>query len=102
MVAAHYGYLVMKIPFPIGVVKIHGDCNADVSALEKLQALAAQHEATARPGSRDQEPSSSCQCGSSLAPCMQPSGNEDIPMKNIQIGADAAQTTRIVGDLDSK
>jgi hypothetical protein len=33
---------------------------------------------------------------------MQPSGKEDVPVKTVQIGADAAQTTRITGDLDSK
>jgi hypothetical protein len=33
---------------------------------------------------------------------MQPFGKEDVPMKTVQIGADATQTTRIVGDLDSK
>jgi hypothetical protein len=33
---------------------------------------------------------------------VQPSSKEDIPMKTIQIKVDAAQTTRITGDLDSK
>jgi hypothetical protein len=33
---------------------------------------------------------------------MQLSIGEDVPTKTIQIGADAAQTTRISGDLDSK
>jgi hypothetical protein len=40
MVVAHYGYLVLKMPSPNGVVKIHGDRDAGVSALKKLQALA--------------------------------------------------------------
>jgi hypothetical protein len=33
---------------------------------------------------------------------MQPFGKEDVPRKTVQIGAYAAQTTRIAGDLDSK
>jgi hypothetical protein len=33
---------------------------------------------------------------------VQPSSNEDVPVKTVRIGTDAAQTTRIVGDLDSK
>jgi hypothetical protein len=36
MAVAHYGYLVLKIPSPNGVLKIHGDRNAGDSALEKL------------------------------------------------------------------
>jgi hypothetical protein len=41
MVVAHYGYLVLKMPSPNGVLKIRGDHVVGVSALEKLQALAA-------------------------------------------------------------
>jgi hypothetical protein len=40
MTVAHYGYLVLKMPSPNGVLKIRGDREADISALEKLQALA--------------------------------------------------------------
>jgi hypothetical protein len=36
MAVAHYGYLVLKMPSPNGVLKIHGDRDAGVSALEKL------------------------------------------------------------------
>jgi hypothetical protein len=36
MMVTHYGYLVLKIPSPNGVLKIHGDRDAGVSALEKL------------------------------------------------------------------
>jgi hypothetical protein len=90
------------MPSPNGVLKIHGDRDAGVSTLEKLQVLAVQHEAATESGSPDLVPSSSCQCGSSSAPRVQPSGKEDVPVKTVQIGADAAQTTRIVGDLDSK
>jgi hypothetical protein len=102
MAVVHYGYLVLKMSSPNGVLRIRGDCNAGVSTLEKLQALAAQHETAARPSCWDHEPSSSRQHGLSSAPHVQPSGSKDVPVKTIQIGMDAAQTTRIVGDLDSK
>jgi hypothetical protein len=36
MIVAHYGYLVLKISSPNDVLKIHRDCNAGVSVLEKL------------------------------------------------------------------
>jgi hypothetical protein len=58
MVVAHYGYLVLKLTSPNGVLKIRGDREAGVSALEKLQALAAQHEAAAELGSSNLAPSS--------------------------------------------
>jgi hypothetical protein len=41
MTVAHYGYLVLKMPSSNGVLRIRGGRNAGVSALEKLQALAA-------------------------------------------------------------
>jgi hypothetical protein len=83
MSVAHYGYLVLKMPSPNSVLKISGDREASVSALEKLQALAAQHEAAGAPGSPDLAPLSSFQRGSSSAPHMQPSGKEDIPVKTV-------------------
>jgi hypothetical protein len=46
MAVAHYGYLVLKMPSPKGVLKIRGDRDAGVSALEKLQALVVAREAT--------------------------------------------------------
>jgi hypothetical protein len=102
MAVAHYGYLVLKMPSPNGVLKIRGNRKAGVSALEKLQALAGQHEAAAGPGSPDLAPSSSRQRGSSSAQRVQPSGKEDVPVKTVHIGVDATQTTRITGNLDSK
>jgi hypothetical protein len=45
MVIAHYGYLVLKMTSPNGVLKIRGDRDAGACALEKLQALAAAREA---------------------------------------------------------
>jgi hypothetical protein len=41
MVVAHYGYLVLKMSLPNGVIKVRGDRSTDISVLEKLQALAA-------------------------------------------------------------
>jgi hypothetical protein len=102
MAIAHFGYLVLKIPSPNGVIKIRGDRFANVSMLEKLQALAASHEATAGQGAPDQAPSSLCQRVSSSAPHVQPLYDEDVPVKMVQIGVDAAQTTRIMGNLGDK
>jgi hypothetical protein len=56
---AHYGYLVLKMPPPSGVLKIQRDRDAGVCALEKLQALAAAREAVEEPGGQDLAPSSS-------------------------------------------
>jgi hypothetical protein len=52
MAVAHYGYLVLKMPSPKGVLKIWGDRDVGVSALEKIQALAVAREATEEPGAR--------------------------------------------------
>jgi hypothetical protein len=70
--------------------------------LEKLQAVAAAYETVAGPWGQDPAPPSSRQHGSTSASCVHPSCNEDVPVKTIQIGTDAAETTRITGDLDSK
>jgi hypothetical protein len=58
MAIAHYGYLVLKMPSPSGIIKIRGDRCTYVSALEKLQELAATPEAIASYGAPDQAPSS--------------------------------------------
>jgi hypothetical protein len=47
MAITHYGYLVLKMLSPNGVIKVRGDRSTGVSTLEKLQALAAAHEAAA-------------------------------------------------------
>jgi hypothetical protein len=47
MAVAHYGTLFPKMPSPNGVLKIRGDRDAGLYALEKLQALATDREATA-------------------------------------------------------
>jgi hypothetical protein len=102
MIIAHYGYLVLKMLSPNGVNKIHGDRSTGVSALEQLQALAVAHEAAAGHGDKDPAPSSLHQHGSTSAPRVQPSDNEDIPVKVIQINTDATQTTHVVGGLGDK
>jgi hypothetical protein len=89
----------MKMPLPNSIIKVCGDHTTDVSALERLQVLAAAHEATASHDEQDQVPVSSCQCGCIFVPCMLPSDNEDVPVKVIQIGTDGTQTTRIAQNL---
>jgi hypothetical protein len=102
MAIAHYGYMVLKMPSPNGIIKIHGDRFVSVSMLEKLQALAVTHEIAASHGVPEQAPLSSCQRVSSSRPRVQPSDGEDVPVKVIQISVDAIQTTYIVGNLGDK
>jgi hypothetical protein len=102
MTVAHYGYLVLKMSSLNGVLKIRGDRDAGAYALEKLQALVEAREAAAEPGGQDPAPPSSRQRGSASAPRVQPSVKEDVPVKTIQVGAEAGQTARVSGDLDSK
>jgi hypothetical protein len=68
MTIAHYGYLVLKMPSPNGIIKIHGDRSTSIFMLEKLQALVAAHEVAAGQGAPDQASSSSRQHVSSSAP----------------------------------
>jgi hypothetical protein len=84
------------------VSKIRGDRDTEACALEKLQALAAAQEAAEEPGGQDPAPPISRQRSSVSAPHMQPSGKEDVPVKIVQVGTEAGQTTRISSDLDSK
>jgi hypothetical protein len=39
---------------------------------------------------------------SASAPRVQPSGKEDVPVKTVQVGTEAGQTTRISGDLNNR
>jgi hypothetical protein len=43
---AQYGYLVLNMSSPNGIIKIHGDRSTSAIVLEKLQALAAVQEVT--------------------------------------------------------
>jgi hypothetical protein len=101
MAVAHYRYLVLNMPSPNGVLKIWGDRDAGAYVMEKLQAVVAR-EATAEPRGQDPTPPSSRQHSSASAPHMQPSATEDVPIKTVQIRAEAGQTTRVSGDLDCK
>jgi hypothetical protein len=56
MAIAHYGYLVLKMPSPTGVLTVQGDRAAGLAAVEKLHALAAE---TARPDNGGRNPSTS-------------------------------------------
>jgi hypothetical protein len=42
MAIAHYGYLVLKMPSPTGVLTVRGDRAAALAAVKKLRALAAE------------------------------------------------------------
>jgi hypothetical protein len=102
MTVAYYEYLVLKMPSPTDVLRIWGDHDTGACALEKLQALAAARKATTEPGGQDPAPPRSCQHSSASAPRVQSSGKEDVPIKTVQVGAEAGQTTHISADLDSK
>jgi hypothetical protein len=95
MAIAHYGYLVLKMPSPTGVLTMQGDRAAALAAVEKLHALAAE---TARPDDGGRNPSTS----GTKAPKVQPSGADGVPVKAIRLATDSTQTTRIAGDLDEK
>jgi hypothetical protein len=102
MTVAHYGYLVLKMPSPNGVLKIRGDRDVGTCALEKLQALAAARKAAEELGGQDPAPPGMRQRGSASAPHVQPFGKEDIPIKTVLVRTKAGQITRMSGDLGSK
>jgi hypothetical protein len=79
MAVAHYGYLVLKMSSPNGVLKIRGDRDAGACALEKLQALAAAREATEEPRGQDPMPTSLRQRGSVSAPGCNPLARNTSP-----------------------
>jgi hypothetical protein len=54
MAIAHYGYFVLKMPSPIGVLTVQGDRAAALAAVEKLHALAVE---AACPDDGDRNPS---------------------------------------------
>jgi hypothetical protein len=96
MAIAHYGYLVLKMPSPAGVLTMRGDRAAAVTAVEKLHALVAE---AAHPDNGGRDPSTSIT--KALAK-VQPSGADRGPVKTIQVGADSSQTTCIAGNLGEK
>jgi hypothetical protein len=99
MAIAHYGYLVLKMPSPAGVLTMRGDRAAALAAVEKLHALAAE---TARPDDGGRNPSTSGTKAPTKVPKMRPSGANDVPVKDIRLCADSPHTTHIAGDLEEK
>jgi hypothetical protein len=99
MAIAHYGYLVLKMPSPVGVLAVQGDHAAALAAVEKLHALAIE---TARPDDGGRDPSTSGTKVPTKVAKVQPSGADDVPVKTIQVGADSSRTTRIAGNLEEK
>jgi hypothetical protein len=99
MAIAHYGYLVLKMSSPVGVLTVRGDRAAALAVVEKLHAQAVE---TARPDDGGRDPSTSGTKAPTKVPKMQPSGADDIPVKAIQLCIGSPQTTRIAGDLEEK
>jgi hypothetical protein len=100
MAVAHYGYLVLKMPSPAGVLTVQSDRTAAVAAIEKLHARAAGFAPAA--GAEGSDPSSSHAKAPAKAPKVRPSDTDDVPVKTIQVRAEATQTTRIGGNLGEK
>jgi hypothetical protein len=100
MVVAHYGYMVLKMPSLAGVLTVQSDQTTAVVAVEELHALAAGLAPTA--GAEGSDPPSSCAKALAKAPRVRPYVTDDVPVKTIQVGAEASQTTRIGGDLGGK
>ena len=96
MAIAHYGYLVLKMPSPAGVLTVRGDRTAAVAAVEKLHALAAEAARS------EEDPSTSRAKVPARAHKVQPSDPDNVPVKTVQIGADSSRTTRIAGNLEEK
>jgi hypothetical protein len=88
MAIAHYGYLVLKMPSPAGVLTVQGDRAAALAAIERLHALVAE---TARPYDGGRNPSASGTKAPLKAPKVQPSGMDGVPIKAIRLAADSAR-----------
>jgi ribonuclease HI len=99
MAIAHYGYLVLKMLSPTGVLTMRDDRAVALAAIEKLHALAAE---TTRPDNGGGNPSTPSTKALPKVPKVQPSGADDAPVKAIRLTADSTQTTRIAGDLGEK
>jgi hypothetical protein len=99
MAIAHYGYLVLKMSSPVGVLTMRGDRPTALAAVEKLHALVAE---AARSDDGGRDPSISCTKTPAKVPKVQPSGADGVPIKTLQLSTDSSQTTRIVGDLEEK
>jgi hypothetical protein len=97
---AHYGYLVLKMPSPVDVLTVQSDRAAAVVAVEKLHALATGLAPAV--GAEGSDPSSSRAKAPTKAPKVRPSNTDDVPVKTVQVGVEASQTTRIGGNLGEK
>jgi hypothetical protein len=97
---AHYGYLVLKMPSPVGVLTVQSDRAAAVVAVEKLHTLARGLAPAA--GAQGSDPSASRAKALAKAPRVRPSDTDDVPVKTVQVGAEASETTRIGGSLGEK
>jgi hypothetical protein len=86
MAIAHYGYLVLKMSSPAGVLIVRGDRPAALAAVEKLHALATE---AARPDDGGRDPSTSCTKSPAKVLKVQPSGVDGVPIKTIQLSVDS-------------
>jgi hypothetical protein len=100
MAVAHYGYLVLKMPSPAGVLTVLGDRTAAVAAVEKLHALAVGLVPTT--SAEGSDPSSSRAKALARVPKVRPSDTDGVPVKTIQVGTEPSQTTCIGGNLGEK
>ena len=100
MAVAHYGYLVMKIPTPTGVLTVRGDRSAAIAAVEKLHALTM--DAARSEGSDPSTSSAGMSTQAPRPPKVRLSDSGDVPVKTIQVGMEPSQTTRIAGNLEEK
>jgi hypothetical protein len=80
MAIAHYGYLVLKMPSPAGVLTVRGDRATAVTAVEKLHALAVE---AARLDDGGRDPSTSVTKAPAKVPKVQPSEADGRPVKTI-------------------
>jgi hypothetical protein len=83
MAIAHYGYLVLKMSSPPGVLTVRGDRPAALAAVEKLHASATE---AARPDDRGRDPSTSCTKTPAKVPKVQPYGADARPDHPAQRG----------------
>jgi hypothetical protein len=100
MAISHYGYLVLKMPSPAGVLTVQSDRAAAIVVVEKLHALATGLAPAA--GAQGSDPSTSRAKALAKAPKVRPSDTDDVPVKTVQVGAETSQTTRIGGNLGEK
>jgi hypothetical protein len=87
MVITHYGYLVLKMSSPAGVLIVQGDCPTTLAAVEKLHALAAE---AAHPDDGGRDPSTSCTKTPAKVSKVQPSGTDGVPIKIIRLSTDSS------------